>query len=234
MKSRVASVKLHRDGDGFGCPRFVKSSRRYVADCTCGVSISIRVDRDGNVVDRKTVRLRSRYKVAFRGLVNRGISVSDAGKEIGIGYAAWAWMRETSPKAVQLSKSSRDVLRKKWHACVESALVERRLKTAREREPTLYRKLRTYDKKWLQHFNARHRSSKRLSDARLTESLARLSRAHKLLADRLPPEQITIKALITVARAGLKGPLRGRHGPVVKQHISTLVEERSVFVDRLD
>ncbi|RQR36956.1 hypothetical protein DIE23_05780 [Burkholderia sp. Bp9143] len=229
----VCSGKLHRDGDSFGCPRFVKSSGRYVADCTCGVSISIRVDRDGNVVDRKTVRIGSRYKAAFRELINRGISVSDAGKEIGIRWTAWAWKRETSPKTDRLSKSSRDILRKKWRACVESAPVERRLKAACETEPTLYRKLRTYDKKWLQHFNARHRSSKRLSDARLTESLARFSRARQLLADRLPPEQITIKALVTVARAGLKGPLRGRHGPVVKQHISTLVEERSVFVDRL-
>lgn len=51
--------------------------------------------------------------------------------------------------------------------------------------------------------------------------------------DRHPHEQVTKKALITVARAGLKGPLRGRLGPLLKQHIATLVEERFVFVDRL-
>ncbi|WP_232447410.1 TniQ family protein, partial [Burkholderia ubonensis] len=233
LGSLVCSGKLHRDADSFGDPRFVKSSGRYVTDCTCGVSISIRVDRDENVVDRKTVRLGSRYKAVFRGLIKRGVSVSNAGKDIGIKWTAWAWKREDSPKVSQLYKSSRDVLRKKWRACVESSPVERRLKTAKEREPRLYRKLQTYDKKWLQQFNSRHRSSKRLSDACLMESFARLNGARKLLADRLPPEQVTIKALITIARAGLKGPLRGRHGPMVKQHISTLVEERSVFVDRL-
>jgi TniQ len=230
----ICSGKLHHDADNFGDLRFLKGSGRYVADCTCGVSVSIRVDCDGNVLDRKTVGYGPRYKAAFRELVSGGMNAPAAGREIGIKKdIAWFWKQEVLPGASQLSRSCRASLRARWRACVESAPKERRLTTAYEMEPTLWRKLRTYDSTWFLSFNSRHRSSRRRSDARLMEIFARLDDARKLIAGRLPPEQVTRKALVAVARAELNGRLPGCHDVAVKRHMSTLAEGKSVFLDRL-
>lgn len=48
-----------------------------------------------------------------------------------------------------------------------------------------------------------------------------------------PPEQVTRKALVAVARAQINGRLPGCHDVAVKRHMSTLAEGRSVFIDRL-
>ncbi|QPS40641.1 hypothetical protein [Burkholderia oklahomensis] len=65
------------------------------------------------------------------------------------------------------------------------------------------------------------------------ETFARLDDARKLIAGRLPPEQVTRKALVAVARAELSGRLPGCHDVAVKRHLSTLAEAKSVFMDRL-
>ncbi|WP_321968068.1 TniQ family protein [Burkholderia cepacia] len=230
----ICSGKLHRDADNFGELRFQEGSGRYVTDCTCGVSVSVRVDCDGNVFDRKTVGYGRRYKAAFRELVSGGMNAPAAGREIGIKKGiAWSWKQEVLPGASQLSRSCRASLRAKWRACVESAPIERRLKTAYEMERGLYRKLHIYDRTWFLFFNSRHRSSRGRSDARLMEIFARLDDARKLIAGRLPPEQVTRKALVALARAELNGRLPGCQDVAVKRHMLTLTEERSVFIDRL-
>ncbi|HDR9486055.1 TPA: TniQ family protein [Burkholderia aenigmatica] len=230
----ICSGKLHRDADKFSELRFVKASGRYVTDCTCGVSVSLRVDGDGNVIDRQTVGYGRRYKAAFRELVSGGMNAPAAGREIGIKKdIAWFWKQEVLPGASQLSKSCRASLRAKWRACVESAPTERRLTVARKLEPNLWLKLQTYDRQWFLLFNSRHRDSRRRGDGHLLEIFARLDDARKLIAGRLPPEHVTRKALVAVARAELNGRLPGCHDVAIKRHLSTLAEGRIVFIDRL-
>lgn len=65
------------------------------------------------------------------------------------------------------------------------------------------------------------------------EIFARLDDARKLIAGRLPPEQVTRKALVALARAELNGRLPGCQDVAVRRHMLTLTEERSVFIDRL-
>ncbi|MBU7443326.1 TniQ family protein [Paraburkholderia fungorum] len=230
----ICSGKLHRDTDKFGELRFVRASGRYVTDCTCGVSVSVRVDCDGNVFDRQTVGYGHRYKTAFRELVSGGMKAPAAGREIGINKdIAWFWKQEFLPGASQLSKSCRASLRAKWRTCVESAPTERRLTVARQLEPNVWLKLHIYDNKWFLLFNSRHRDPGRRGDGRLLKIFARLNDARQLIAGRSPPEQITRKELVAVARAELNGRLPGCNDVAVKRYLSTLAEERVVFTDRL-
>ncbi|WP_124606856.1 TnsD family Tn7-like transposition protein [Burkholderia sp. Bp9142] len=230
----ICSGALHRDGDKSGALRFVKASGRYVTNCTCGVSISVRVDCEGKVLSRRAVGYGRRYKAAFRTLVRGGMDAAAAGREIGITKTvAYAWKQADLAGASELSRSCRTALRAKWRACVESAPSKRRLTVARQIEPNLWLKLQTHDNKWFLRFNSRHRGSRRHGDEHLLETFARLDDARKVVAGRLPPEQVTRKALFTVARAELNGCLPGCQTVSVKRHLSMLVEERSVFVDRL-
>jgi hypothetical protein len=229
----ICSGALHREGDSFGELRFVKASGRYITDCTCGMSVSVRADCEGKILSRLTVGYGRRYKAAFNSLVRGGMNALAAGREIGINKnIGYIWKREDLQEASQLSRSCRYVLRSKWRACVKSAPTNRRLSTAHQMEPNLWQKLRIHDREWFLRFNS-YWDSRRRGDDRHSEILARLGDARKIVSGRLPPQQVTRKALVSVARAELNGRLRGCRSVAVRQHLSTLVEERSVFMDRL-
>jgi hypothetical protein len=229
----ICSGKLHRDADGFGDMRFGKTSGRYIADCTCGISITFRIDSDRKLYDHRVIRFGPRYETAFRKLVRGGMTAIAAGKKIGIANgAAGYWMRAHLLEAIPLSKSCRMALRAEWRACVESAPAERRLRVARQRNLKLYAKLKIHDNGWLQDFNSRNRGSRGRSDADRRELRRSLDVAREVVVAKLPPERVTCKALIAVARCGPRGRLPGELDPAVKQYMLTLLEEKSAFVDR--
>lgn len=229
----ICSGALHRDADGFGEVPFGKTRGRCIADCTCGISISFRIDSDGKLSDRRVIHFGPRYKTAFRKLVGGRMTATAAGEKIGIHQGiAGVWMREHSLESIPLSKSCRMVLRPKWRACVESAPAERRLSVARQGNEKLYDKLKIHDNEWFQHFNSRHQGSRGRSDAYRRELVVSLDEARKIVVARLPPERVTCKALIAVARCGPRGRLPRELNPAVKQYMLTLLEERSAFVDR--
>lgn len=226
--------KLHSDADKFGRLRFQKATGRYVTTCTCGVSMSVGVDSNGKICHLRAVKFGPRYKAKFRELVAGGMNPTAAGRKIGIKHcAARNWKQRDLPGRSELSKSCRAGLRAKWRACVESSPTERRLTNARKREPNVWLKLHIYDNAWLKRFNAGYMVSKRCNGARLIEICTALDDAYKVIGARVPPERITKKALVAVGRAGLDGRSLGLLNVAAKQHMSALVEGRSMFVDRL-
>ncbi|NVH75733.1 hypothetical protein FSB08_25125 [Paraburkholderia sp. JPY432] len=213
------SGSLHRDCDSYGAARRVRRSRRWVVECTCGITYNVCANPADVDVRMRASAYGERYKEHFYLLLGTRGNYKLVAQEIGISrIVARSWNREKTllelsetKKNTELHQREKDILRREWRKLVRAAPSERRITAARLAGKAIYERLALYDHEWLINFN-RARKTPRIgkthcSKNQLTE--ARLQKVYQAYDDLIraePPVRVTGATILR--RVGFPAPVR--------------------------
>ena len=201
---------LHRSADSLEFVPMKKGGWKLV--CTCGVSYRLLKTIQGDGAQLSPMSYGDRYRKRFLALIARGETVWAAGRELRVDCpTAYRWAdREAVSNGDSLPVAEIGRLRAIWCQLIKNVPSRRRITSAAEADPTTYRTLLKYDRKWLRAFNQRHRATgaERFSSSKWpTADEIREAQRGLMLAE--PPIMVTRSAILE--RAGFPCAYFGRN-----------------------
>jgi hypothetical protein len=164
--------------------------------------------------------------------MKKGASAKGASKELHLGVATgvkWA-RRENAANDIRPTQREISRLRTEWRRLVKGTSSERRISTAAEAEPVLYKILLNNDHDWMIEFNAKHRSWRPQSSFTVREpSIDEIEQAQQELLLDEPPVRSTPAAIC--AKVGFWGEL-DRDTPA-SIRLAELTESRAAYLERV-
>ncbi|TAL98773.1 MAG: hypothetical protein EPN73_02365 [Paraburkholderia sp.] len=223
---------LHRNSDVLKFSGFLRRSGGWKLVCTCGISYRMLDSPRCDAGKLMPFSYGSRYQTRFRALIAKGVNAKSASRELHLSNstaAKWAHReREGSDKT--LPRREINGLRTEWRLLVKSISSERRISTAAESKPAVYKALLKNDHDWLIKFNSSHRSWRPQSSYKVREPTTDEIRMawQELLVDE-PPVRSTAVAILE--KVGFWGD-RDRNRPFAVL-LAELTESRSAYLERV-
>ncbi len=228
----VCEGALHRDSDVVKFAGMLTRSGGWKLVCTCGISYRLLGSSQSATSKLIPFSYGPRYQNRFRVLMKRGASAKRASEELHLGVstaAKWA-RRESTANEITLTKREIGRLRAEWRLLVKGISSERRISTAAEAEPALYKNLLKNDHDWVINFNSKHRSWRPRSSYSVREpTIDEIEQAwQELLLDE-PPVRSTAAAIR--AKVGFWGD-RDSDTPASVLLVQ-LTESRATYLERV-
>lgn len=221
---------LHRTSDTFHLAQ--ASTGNWKLLCTCGLSYRL-LKPKGGVEKQTPFSYGERYHKRFFALVNGGMSISAAARELNVDAScAYGWAKKAGFAASKtLSRGEVMKLRTRWSHLVRNTVSDKRMTAAREADLATYTKLHKFDGDWLRQFNRCHRSPARTNTVfgpnEPTSDDIREAHRELLLAE--PPIKATRFAI--VERAGF--PRASDRRRPYWRVLAALAESQSAYRERV-
>ncbi|MFP3588538.1 TnsD family Tn7-like transposition protein [Paraburkholderia sp. SIMBA_055] len=205
-KADICKGLLHRSSDFVKVTGSLRRSGGIKLVCTCGVSYRMLITEKGEVGKLTPFSYGCRYRACFKALISKGEKLSRVAKRLHIANStALKWVSVSRGNANR-GRSRREIinLRKEWRLLVEGSSSDRRITTAAEAKPLLYKTLRENDRGWFIEFNRAHRSWRPQSSYKANEPTTdEIREAHTALQLVEPPIRCSKAAILE--RAGFCG-----------------------------
>jgi hypothetical protein len=194
----ICEGALHRDSDVVKFAGLLTRSGGWKLVCTCGISYRLLDSSQSSTIKMMPFSYGIRYQNRFRVLMKKGANAKRASKELRLSVttgAKWA-RRDSKANEITINQKEISTLRTEWRLLVKGISSERRISTAAEVEPALYKNLLNNDRDWLIDFNSRYRSWRSKSSYVVREpTIDEIERARRELLLDEPPVRSTATAI---------------------------------------